>query len=87
MALPNQHIRGIVTVMDDAHHRSRSTSLGAALERLSMARERRGSVGMLDPAALVQDELRATPALRHPSGRRGLFRFSEHARDAIDPSS
>jgi hypothetical protein len=78
-------ITGIVEVMDEQHQQQRHASLGDALGRLSAARERRGPVGVLDPFEIVPAEDRlaaATPARQHP--RRGLFSFSQRARDAAE---
>lgn len=78
-------IQGIVEVMDEPHMKEREASLGSALERLSAARERRGPVGVLDPFEVVPaaDRLAsATPA--RASRRRGLFSFSDRARDAAE---
>lgn len=79
-------IRGIVEVMDDQHQQERSASLGSALSRLSEARERRGSVGVLDPfdAIPAEDRLAAATPTRTARRRRGLFSFSERARDAAE---
>lgn len=77
-------IEGIVEVMDHEHQQERSASLGSALSRLSEARERRGSVGVLDPfdAMPAEDRLAAAAPVRTSRRRRGLFSFSERARDA-----
>lgn len=79
-------IEGIVEVMDDQHQQERSASLTGALERLSAARERRGSVGVLDPfdAIPAEDRLAAAAPVRTARRRRGLFSFSERARDSVD---
>lgn len=79
-------IEGIVEVMDDEHQHERSVSLGSALSRLSEARERRGSVGVLDPfeAMPAEDRLAAAAPVRTARTRRGLFSFSMRARDAVD---
>ncbi len=78
-------IRGIVEVMDDQHLQERTACLGSALERLSVARERRGSVGVLDPfeALPAEDRLAAAAPVRTARRRRGLFSFSDRARDAV----
>ncbi len=76
-------IEGIVEVMDDSHQQQRHASLGSALERLSAKRQERGPVGVLDPFEVVPAEDRlaaAAPARRRV--RRGLFSFSERAREA-----
>jgi len=79
-------IEGIVEVMDDANQQERHQSLGSALGRLSAARERRGQVGMLDPFDTIpaEDRLAAATPARTARQRRGLFSFSERARDAVD---
>lgn len=79
-------IRGIVEVMDEQHTRERGASLGSALQRLSEARDRRGPVGVLDPFEVVIDERRAVGEQPRAMRRRGLFSFSERARDAADAS-
>ena len=77
-------IQGIVEVMDEQHIRERSENLGTALQRLSAARERRGPVGTLDPLEIVPAEDRlAVAAPGRSSRRRGLFSFSDRARDAV----
>jgi hypothetical protein len=75
--------RGIVEVMDEQHTRDRTQSLGSALQRLAEARERRGPVGVFDPFEVVpaQDRL-AVAEMPRSMRRRGLFSFSDRARDA-----
>jgi len=85
MALPISHIRGIVTVMDDDQHQERTAGLGSALGRLAEARERRGPVGVVDPFELTAGDQLATSELPRVAQRRGLFRFSQRARDAVTP--
>ena len=77
-------IQGIVEVMDEQHIRDRSENLGSALQRLSAAREQRGPVGTLDPLEIVpaEDRLAAASPMR-VTRRRGLFSFSDRARDAV----
>lgn len=78
-------IEGIVEVMDEQHQQQRHASLGDALQRLSEVRERRGPVGLLDPIDSVPAEDRLAAALpQRRRMRRGLFSFSERARDAAD---
>jgi len=85
MDLRNPRIRGIVEVMDDGHTQERSANLGSALDRLSAARERRGPVGVLDPFEVVSaEERRAAAEPPRTMRRRGLFSFSQRARDAAD---
>jgi hypothetical protein len=83
MALPISHIRGIVTVMGDDAHQERTEGLGSALNRLSAARERRGPVGVLDPFELTAPGHLAAAEVPRAEERRGLFRFSQRARDAV----
>jgi hypothetical protein len=78
-------IEGIVEVMDEQHLKQRQASLGDALQRLSIAREQRGPVGVLDPLEIVPAEDRLAAA--RPQRRRmrtGLFSFSERARAAAE---
>lgn len=78
-------IEGIVEVMDEQHQQQRQESLGDALQRLSHAREQRGTVGMLDPFEVVPAEDRlAAAAPQRRRLRSGLFSFSARARDAVD---
>ena len=78
-------IEGIVEVMDDTQQQQRHASLGDALERLSMAREQRGPVGVVDPFEVVPAEDRlAAAAPQRRRLRSGLFSFSERARDAVE---
>jgi len=85
MDLRKTPVRGIVEVMDDHHSRERSENLGSALQRLSVARERRGPVGVMDPFEVVSEAERhaliETPMAKR---RRSIFRFSDRARDAVD---
>ncbi|MCW2928977.1 MAG: hypothetical protein JWM86_2945 [Thermoleophilia bacterium] len=84
MHLHEQRIRGIVEVMGDEQTQQRSEGLGSALQRLSAAREARGPVGVLDPFEIVPAEERlAVSESPRAMRRRGLFRFSERARDAV----
>ena len=69
--------------MDDDQHQERTANLGSALGRLSEARERRGPVGVLDPFELGAPEQVAVSELPRVAQRRGLFRFSDRARDAV----
>jgi hypothetical protein len=84
MGLPISHIRGIVTVMDDDQHQERTVGLGSALNRLSAAREQRGPVGVLDPFELTDGGQLAATERPRSAQRRGLFRFSQRARAAVD---
>lgn len=78
-------IKGIVEVMDEQHQQQRHTSLGDALQRLSAVRERRGPVGLLDPVEAAPARDRLTAALpQRAHARRGLFRFSQRARDSVE---
>ncbi|MCW2972613.1 MAG: hypothetical protein JWN72_886 [Thermoleophilia bacterium] len=69
--------------MDDDQHQERTEGLGSALSRLSAARDQRGPVGVLDPFELTAGEQRAQAELPRVAERRGLFRFSQRARDAV----
>jgi hypothetical protein len=85
MDLRNRPIRGIVEVMGEDSHHDRSLGLGQALGRLSAAREQRGPVGVLDPFEVVPaEDRRAAMDPPRAQRRRGLFRFSDRARDAVD---
>lgn len=90
MRLTDSKIRGTVTVMGDEQHQERIEGMGSALQRLARAREQRGPVGVLEPAAdETQLEFDDTPrslatGLPRASQRRGLFRFSDRARTAAD---
>jgi len=84
MGLQHSRIRGIVEVMDDHSHEARGIALGSALGRLSAARERRGPVGVVDPFEVVPYAERLVTELPRANRRRGLFRFSDRARDAVD---
>jgi hypothetical protein len=78
-------IEGIVEVMDHDHQQQRQSSLGDALGRLSRAREQRGPVGVLDPFEVVPAEDRLAAAVPQRSRtRRGLFSFSQRARDFVE---
>ena len=85
MSLPNQPISGTVEVMDDVRHEDRARSLAGALDRLSRAREERGPVGVVDPFEIVAAENRlAAATLPRVEERKGLFRFSNRARAAVE---
>ena len=77
--------QGIVEVMDEHLHQERSQSLGTALQRLSVARELRGPVGVLDPLEIVPAEERLDAAVPLRGRRRtGLFSFAQSARESVD---
>lgn len=85
MSLQDRDIRGIVTVMGDAEHQSRVESMGTALRRLSEARERRGPVGVVNPLLDAGDVPRSmATGLPRATQRRGLFSFSDRAREAAN---
>lgn len=78
-------IKGIVEVMDHEHQKQRAQSLGSALERLAHSRVQRGPIGVLDPLEIVPEEDRlAVAAPQRSRIRRGLFSFSERARNAAE---
>lgn len=72
--------------MDERHQQQRHVALGGALQRLAARREQRGPVGVLDPFEAIpeQDRLAAAAPVRTARQRRGLFSFSERARDAVE---
>lgn len=84
MGLHETRVQGIVAVMDDQQHQERTAALGSALARLSQARERRGPVGVVDPFEVVSaEERRAIAETPRANQRRGLFSFSERAKQAV----
>lgn len=70
-------------MMGDDAHNERSAGLGSALDRLSIARERRGPVGVVDPFQLHDGSRHTVVELPRVAQRRGLFSFSTRARAAV----
>ena len=75
-------IHGIVEVMNDRQIADRSESLGAALGRMSVARDERSPITTLDASFDQAADLYAE-ADRRPMRRR-LFSFGERGRSALD---
>lgn len=80
-----QPIRGTVEAMDQHSHRERSAALGAALGRLSRARDLRPPIddGFV-PIALVTDRGELPAALPR---RRGLFHFAQRGREFVESAN